>query len=95
MLPSQTVAPNVTIIRASLSRLEQAVLIVLEPRHDEPSDAALTFDEIGRRLYLQEELTFTQGGLALALVRLQELNLVANTLAYRLRTVPEGDAKAP
>lgn len=75
-----TVAPNLTVIPkgSPLSPLERAVLALLAT--GEP----LTLPEIESQLF-ENGVQFTPGGLALAVVRLQELNMAANTLAFYVR----------
>lgn len=76
MSHTQTVSPKMT-------ALENAVLAVLAP------GAPMTLAEIECELWAKE-ISFIQGDLALAVLDLQERNVVANTLAYQLRLDPKG-----
>lgn len=77
---ARTVAPNLTVIPkgSPLSPLERAVLALLAT--GEP----LTLPEIESQLF-ENGVQFTPGDLALAVVRLQELSIAGNTLAFYVR----------
>ena len=76
--PTAPIAPNPVLRHQHLSYLENAILALLA------GGAPMTLPEIEAALYGQE-FSFSQSGLALALVRLQELNLLGNTLAFFAR----------